>query len=573
MTKQSKFAISALSGLVTIVVLGSMLGNNDRYITETVTELPSYCPSIIDETAFASAEELKRLLTEMNGFGLRTTGSDAHNKTIDWIEQQLADLPDISLESDPYPIYRWQPSPQSVEGPGRDLERAAVLEVGAASAGLTVLPVAGAVPYSLPSEGVTADLVYLPDGEAINPQQVKGKILLRDLPERSIPNFGFLAMSRHLTDGFGLSYWFKPYVRPYLATSNLVAKELEAAAEAGAVGMIFAFNVTRDNVAGYFDPHHGTHFALPAAWVGVDEAIKLKALARSGGRARLSVLAETDQASTRNLFASLPGQSSQRIILITNSDGNTWVQENGNVGLVALARYFASLPVECRPRTLEFAFTSAHLHMSKEGSQRYSKKVSQDFADGEVAYVFALEHLGTREILPKSRDGKPGFDLEFSGQAEMTAWFVGESNPLIQASIKAVERHELPRIAVLEGGDPPDYFRSPRHCSFGGIASHYHRELVPSINIISGPWSLWAPSFGEAAIDIQRMRKQLLAAADVVLDTHNLSADVLAGDYSSERDDLTAETRRCDNETYDEISPHLSSSIGKTSIQSVDTTL
>ena len=557
MTKKIKIAFAILAGLAMLAVLGAMRGGESEYRGESLTQLPPHCPTLVDDSAFASAEELKRLLTEMNGLGSRTTGSEAHHNAIDWIERQLADLPGIELESDHYDIYRWQPSPRMAKGPGRDLERAAVLEFGAGDGEFTPLPVAGAVPYSLPADKVSAELVYLPLGQEISPQAVAGKIILRDLPERSLANLGFLAMSRHVTDGFGLGYWLKRYKRPYLATSGLVAKELEQAAAAGAVGMIFAFDVTRETVAGYFDPHHGTHFAVPAAWVGVDEAIKLKALASRGGKARLSILAETDQVSTRNLFARLPGQSSQRIIFVTNSDGNTWVQENSNVALLALARYFASLPLECRPRSLEFAFTSAHLHMSREGSLRYTEKVSQDYDNGEVAYVFALEHLGTRELLPKPRDGKPGFELEFSGNAEMTAWFVGDSDPLIQASIKAVDRHKLPRIVVLEGGDPPDYFRSPRHCSFGGIGSHYHRKLIPSMNIISGPWSLWAPVFGESAIDFNRMHKQVLAAADVVLDTHNLASEQLAGDYSAERASLTPESRRCDSEPYNEISPHL----------------
>jgi hypothetical protein len=35
--------------------------------------------------------------------------------------------------------------------------------------------------------------------------------------------------------------------------------------------------------------------------------------------------------------------------------------------------------------------------------------------------------------------------------------------------------------------------------------------------VISGPWSLWAPSFGERAIDFARMRRQLLAVGDTLL--------------------------------------------------------
>lgn len=49
--------------------------------------------------------------------------------------------------------------------------------------------------------------------------------------------------------------------------------------------------------------------------------------------------------------------------------------------------------------------------------------------------------------------------------------------------------------------------------------------------MISGPWSLWAPSFGERAIDFERMRRQLLAAGDAVLALDDLPREVIAGNY------------------------------------------
>src|SRR5262249_26115050 len=119
--------------------------------------------------------------------------------------------------------------------------------------------------------------------------------------------------------------------------------DLVAAGLAGAAGLIVAFDFPRGQVRGYYDPHTGTHYRVPGVFVGVDEALRLKQMA--GSRASVGVLARTDHATTRSVVATLPGQSAERIVFDANTDGNTWVQENGNAALLALAAYFSRLPL------------------------------------------------------------------------------------------------------------------------------------------------------------------------------------------------------------------------------------
>ena len=42
--------------------------------------------------------------------------------------------------------------------------------------------------------------------------------------------------------------------------------------------------------------------------------------------------------------------------MVANTDGTSWVPENGVIGMLAFARYYAKLPLRCRPRTLELVF-------------------------------------------------------------------------------------------------------------------------------------------------------------------------------------------------------------------------
>jgi hypothetical protein len=75
----------------------------------------------------------------------------------------------------------------------------------------------------------------------------------------------------------------------------------------------------------------------------------------------------------------------------------------------------------------------------------------------------------------------------------------------------------------------------PQIVSFGGIGTPYHAHLVPTMSIITGPWSLWAPAFGADAIDIGLLRAQVLAAAEVVRALDAVPRDAIAGGYLADR--------------------------------------
>jgi hypothetical protein len=79
------------------------------------------------------------------------------------------------------------------------------------------------------------------------------------------------------------------------------------------------------------------------------------------------------------------------------------------------------------------------------------------------------------------------------------------------------KQRNLDRTAVLRGLGLPVAGRVPPICSMGGLGTFTQGHLVPTLAMISGPWSLYAPSFARKAIDFKRMRSQLLAIGDTVL--------------------------------------------------------
>ena len=90
--------------------------------------------------------------------------------------------------------------------------------------------------------------------------------------------------------------------------------------------------------------------------------------------------------------------------------------------------------------------------------------------------------------------------------------------------------------AVLKGLGLPTPGQVPPVCSMGGLGNFFHPKLIPTLAMISGPWSLYAPSFRESAIDYGRMRSQLLAMGDSVLALDGLPREQIAGDYLGMRE-------------------------------------
>lgn len=541
-------ALAAVTACLAVTVGIGPIGN-------ATAQTGSDCPTVIDADGLASQAQLREWNARTAQTGLRTTGSAAHQDVVDWLEEEMLAIPGVSTRSLGYQIKRWQPTPRADNGRGRSLAKAGGLKVTEAGGEAQQVPVVGAVPYALPTgkRGQAGDLVYLPPDLEISPATASGKIVIRDFPDAGVPYAGLFALSYFLTPDL-LGEAANDYDHGGFADGPLHA-DLVAAGRAGAAGVVVAFDFPREQVLGYYEPHRGMHYRMPAVGVGVEEAERLKRIAAEGGSARVAVLAETDRATTRSLIATLPGTSTERIVFGTNTDGNTWVQENGHAGMLALAHYFADLPMQCRPRTFEFVFATGHLHFSAEGTMDYARMLDEEYDSGTVAFAFAIEHLGTREVLPVARADGPGRELRYSGLGEAHGWFAGDSPALAAAAIEATVRRGLDRTAVLRGADVPQPGRVPPHCSFGGIGGTYHGHLIPTMAMISGPWSLWAPTFGEQAIDFDRMRSQVLAAGDTVLALDDVAREVIAGPTLAYRQARAAGAPTCDHERQPEEAP------------------
>jgi hypothetical protein len=488
------------------------------------------CPSVVDASRFSSAARLRKLTAKFNSFGPRILGSAAHNRAIAWLASR-ARAEGFRVRSVRFRPFGWFPRTRFEHGPGLDIGAAGGIRVTRPGGARLGVPDAGAVHWSKPvARG--GGLVHLAADQEITAANAAGKVVLRDFPMGSLP-FGALGplLGIYLTPDLE---GYTEYTRPYLATLH---EDLIAAGQAGAAGVIFAFDVPRRQVRGYYDPHVGTLYRVPAVFVGSAEATRLEQLAAQGASARVTVRARVARTRTRNLIATLPGISREKIVLVANTDGNSWVQENGVIGMLAFARYYARLPGRCHPRTLELLFSSAHDGYRDDGTDPDHYRLDKE----RTAFAFAIEHLGTREIVPTGQG--PARRLRFTGLADPALFGAGDSDVLRETAAAATKRRNLPRTAVLKGLGAPNESQAPPICSMGGLGNAFHPRLVPTLAMISGPWTLYDPAFGRRALDFGQMRSQVLAAGDAVLALDGLPRAQIAGDYPALQAQLDAGTK------------------------------
>ncbi|KAJ5081099.1 hypothetical protein N7456_013337 [Penicillium angulare] len=61
----------------------------------------------IEECNFADLKEFDSILSHVGGFGHRSTGSEAHENLLQWIEAKISNTPNITSRHEAFDILRW----------------------------------------------------------------------------------------------------------------------------------------------------------------------------------------------------------------------------------------------------------------------------------------------------------------------------------------------------------------------------------------------------------------------------------------------------------------------------------
>ncbi|TIA28191.1 hypothetical protein D6C78_10858 [Aureobasidium pullulans] len=502
-------------------IQGTGAGSTGSRPSNTASGVPQNFSLTIDAARFASTHKIEDLVNQVCEGGLRLPGSPGHLKTVDYIRRQLRQIPGLQLSETNFTLANWQPKKNS-------MYESAQLKVDGKK-----VEVVGSIAYSLPTNdsALSGPLLYIPASANIADYNITGKVVLRDYPFLDIPTSLFS----------NAAYYYSPdsinhkstYIRPFVSPPNA---DLLACSLQGAIGYISAFNVSRKQLEGYYSGHAGTHWKVPGVFTGAEQYQTLLQAAAQSLTASISIDAINGSVVVPRIHATLPGVSKETIVVATHTDGVTYVQENGPVALLTLAQYFASLPLAARNKTIMFAFEASHLAYQLDSDKTLAKTLDATYDNGTTAFVIAVEHLGTREIEQYPNANGTGTYLNYTGLPESILWSVGEVQPAIAAVVGVAKSRALENTVVSPGFPPINPSNMvPTYASMGGLGTYYTNALVPTMALISGPWSLWAPSFGAEALDFERLRTEYLAIGDVILALSRYSKVELAGNYTTFR--------------------------------------
>jgi hypothetical protein len=220
--------------------------------------------------------------------------------------------------------------------------------------------------------------------------------------------------------------------------------------------------------------------------------------------------------------------------------------------MVGMARYFAGLAANCRPRTLQFVFSTAHFYQRlvdpsgrHGGAGQMARMLDADYDKGTVSAVVVLEHLGalSYSAVPRA-DGGPGGVLQKNGLREIQFVAVTDSPPLVQTVDDVVSKYDMQRTILLQGADAPGP-TVPSHCSFGGEGTPYNQRLLPTVGAIAAPQSLYDPAFGLDGVDFDVMHSEMLGYTELLARMGTMSQQDIAGQVTVDRQRRAAGGQPC----------------------------
>jgi hypothetical protein len=299
------------------------------------------------------------------------------------------------------------------------------------------------------------------------PRGEQGSILLVDLPAPVPMTAGALLADSTFQywPGHTLANWAaSEYKRLWLIPG--LDMPLAPFQQTGASGVVFIIDASYEALTGGYLPFLQGFQPLPALYVDRDTGRALRAQAAGRPTTRLTLTATRRPSPTQAITAVLPGESNEVIIFNTHTDGQGFVEENGGVAFVQLARYFASRPRGQRlRRTLVFSAWPGHMAADITGSWM------ADHPDlvKRAAAALTVEHLGCTEW-----NDTAGSGYRPTGQPEM--FFVWTTQgKMFELTRDTVVAHGLARTALMR---PPAQF---------GVGSPYQTAGVPQIGAIAGP--------------------------------------------------------------------------------------
>src|SRR5215472_481723 len=428
----------------------------------------------------------------MAKLGPKYTGNPAHTTFVEFLASHLKEF-GLDVAREHYTLPRWD-------------ARRWEITVTPASGKSFQAPVTSYFPYSgqTPAAGVTGELVYAGHAPSFKLDGLQGKVGLID----------FATTARKFSDMYQPWGIYPPdghFPSEYKPARGGV-NDLTQFQKAGAIGVILAWTDISDaNAADQYTPFSRPPQGVPGLYVGRETGIKLKSLAASGAKATVVLEADTfADTPTDTLLATLPGTTSEEVIIVnTHTDGPNATEENGGIGILALARYFSRIPKSERKRTLVFPLTTGHFAGPWVPSMRGIIQKYPDLINRAVA-ALTVEHLGCKE---------------WADDATLHYRATGENEWAVAITESAGTGRAL--VDALQGsGDKKTAVVNPVHGGWLGEGGGLARAGVPTIGYIPQPnYLLAGPANGcIEKLSAERLHAEIEVFAKVIHKIDTMSA-------------------------------------------------
>ncbi len=443
-----------MAGILLVLVLVGLAG----FVLMTINPPGAISPA---EELIPTEDQIFQWIREVYDLGVRRPGSVGTKRSIVYVQNRLRELgfEDVQVERSSFDY--WEP----------------------VRWGLTLHPDTRDavdlpcfyVPYSGPTPpgGVTAQLLYVGDIE--EPQlegvDVAGKALLVDIPPTEISwdqmkLFSFMAFDPQRT-ALG---WSHPYPIGWMLKYLTFYEQVAEMDPAAIIGIMEGYPELGHFT--YYAPYDGQLRPIPSLYVREPEGEQLKAAVAGGPatvRVKLEAKVEEGGGESANVYGVLPGLSPTTLIIHSHHDSpwRSGVEDSSGVGMVlALAKYYAQVPVEQRPRTMVFLFTGGHFVGGKPNLDFIARHKDDILA--RTLFDIVIEHIADDYNPP----------LSPTGMVEPRGTFISENPVAVSLYAGAVARHGIYRTLLFPTGTP---------LGVPTDGGQYHQAGVPVVSLISGP--------------------------------------------------------------------------------------
>jgi hypothetical protein len=482
-------------------------------------------------TPLPSPAQVRADFQTMADFGPRYTGTAGHAGFIDWLERELVATGVQMYPRQQWPLTVWEAQDFGLElldGPAKGsvpVSGYLVRSQETGSGGVTgPLVYAGAAP--LPAldprgeglaaavEGYPAQVESWAQGLSGMHGDLSGAIVLVDLPLPAPLPLGTLVgpLSTYLQwAGHTVADWLTGDFKRAALLPALSAPPPSTFGGLGAAAVVYCLDASADAIRGGYFPFNANFDTTPGLWVDRDTGTSLRVASATRPSARLTLTATRHAGTSDSLLGILPGTGNPEEVLIlnTHTDGEGFVEENGGVAMVQLARHFASLARQRRlKRSVLFTLWPGHMAVNMPGLD--GVKASHEDLFARAVAAITVEHLGTTEWIDTADRG-----YHATGDPEpLFVWTT--QGPLFDLVRDATIAADLPRTALMR---PPAQF---------GVGSAFQGWGIPQVGLISGPYYMVndAPGSDMNKLDERHAARQIAWIADMLrrLDTADAAA-------------------------------------------------